>query len=94
MPRMPAPIANRLTPAIGHATTLATALLAPLTVLVALTVHTRQRLFEIDEDPEAGLSEITVVALLAGIAAIVVVAYMAIVRGKVLDEANNLPTSG
>ncbi len=42
---------------------------------------------------EDGVSNVVVTALLAGIGAIIVVAYLAVVRTKVTDEANNLPSS-
>lgn len=88
----PAPhhLAIRLAPTL---TVLATALLAPLSLLATLTSTTTDRMARLRDD-EAGVSELVVVALLAGLAALAVVAYMVIVRGKVEDEANNLPTSG
>lgn len=73
--------------------TVAIALLVPMTVLARIAVASR-RAFQRARDDDAGVSEIAVIALITGLAAILVIAYMAIVSGKVEDEANNLPTSG
>ncbi len=83
-------LAVRLAPTL---TLLTAALFAPLSLLSRIADTTSHRLARLRDD-ESGVSELVVVALLAGLAAIAVVAYMVIVRSKVEDEANNLPTSG
>ena len=71
---------------------LATMLLAPTTLLSRMTISARRRWRQV-RDGQAGVSEIAVIALLTGLAALLVVAYMTIVSDKVETEANNLPTS-
>lgn len=82
-------LALGLVPVAVAMTTIITVVLAPLSVLPRLTSRLRAA-----HDQEAGVSEIAVIALVTGLAAILVVAYMAIVSTKVENEANNLPTSG
>ncbi len=77
---------------VAIAVGLATMLLAPTTLLPQLAGSARRRWRQV-RDGQAGVSEIAVIALLTGLAALLVVAYMAIVSDKVETEANNLPTS-
>lgn len=83
---------NRIT---THLTVLATVIATVLSpaATVAAIVGRADRRIRARLDDETGASDIVVVALISGIAAIIVVAYMAIVRNKVTDEANNLPSS-
>ncbi|MBW3578758.1 MAG: hypothetical protein KY462_13655 [Actinobacteria bacterium] len=80
--------AAALLPAVTAATTLLTVLAAPTMLLPWLA----GRLREAHRD-QTGVSELAVVALLTGLAALITVAYMNIISGKVTTEANNLPTS-
>ncbi len=86
-PPTPTPI-HTVVLAVG----LATMLLVPATLLSRLTGSTQRRWRKV-RDGQAGVSEIAVIALLTGLAALLVVAYMTIVSDKVETEANNLPTS-
>lgn len=82
-----------LLPATMLAVTAMTILFAPAALLPRIVAAGGRALRRARED-QAGVSEIAVIALVTGLAALVVVAYMTIVRGKVEDEANRLPTSG
>lgn len=68
-------------------------LLSPIATVAAVTKFATDRVHDRLDD-ESGASDLVVVGLITGIAAIIVVAYMAIVRSKALDEANNIPSSG
>lgn len=83
---------NRITTHLTVLATVVATVLSPAATVAAIVGRADRRI-RARLDDETGASDIVVVALISGIAAIIVVAYMAIVRNKVTDEANNLPSS-
>lgn len=86
---------HRLSTPLTRLTVVVATLLSPAATIAAIvaatgtaTAATKDRLGAQD-----GVSNVVVTALLAGIGALIVVAYMAIVRTKAISEANNLPSS-
>lgn len=81
-------------PLMAAAATVLTVVAAPLTTIGRLAATVHDRLID-DDDPtgEEG-AEMVTLALAAGLIALIVVAFYAVIEGKVMDEANNLPSSG
>ena len=83
---------HRMMTPLARLTIIVTTLLSPAATIAAITTYTHDTATRLRNEQD-GVSNVVVTALLAGIGAIIVVAYLAIVRGKVESEANNLPAS-